>query len=116
MSMQSYGSCQLLANMAKITEMYNFKELYDKINKLIEDEDILYLDDEDECSEELIKASKDFIFQVEIKLGIEIYPKYISSEAEGTDYAGELIWCIEPVLVDKVKEFADTWTTWSEFG
>ena len=125
MSMQSYGNCELKANITKINENYNLKELWDKMQKLTEKTDatpqeIVY-DQEDDIEEiyilrELKSIMKDYITQVWIKLKIDIYPTYIDSEAEGTDLQGQIVWCIEPELIDPVKSYSARWFTWSTFG
>jgi len=116
---------ELRANINKINENYNFKELWYNIQNLIEkteatSQEIVYdLNDNIEeyyLLEEIKIEMKNYIKQAQRKLGIDIYPTYIDSEAEGTDHAGEIVWCIEPELVPVVKEFSDKWTTWSTFG
>ena len=126
MSVQSYGNCELRANINKINENYNFKELWYNIQNLIKESEATeqeivnnmeenFEGKELEIFKDIQEAIKDYITQAGIKLKIDIYPTYIDSEAEGTDNAGEIIWCIEPELVESVKEISKQWTTWSTF-
>ena len=127
MGMQAYGNCELQANINKINENYNFKELWYNIQNLIKESEATeqeivnnmeenFEGKELEIFKDIQEAIKDYITQAWIKLKIDIYPTCVDSEAEGTDNAGEIIWCIEPELVKTVKEFSRQWTTWSTYG
>ncbi len=115
--MQSYGSCELLADMGKITKDKKIADLYKKICDFIDDDfEGPQGVGSDESPEELKEMIGLFTELVLRKYGVNIYHVYIPSDAEGTDYAGELKWCLYAELVPKVGEVADQWTTWSEFG
>ncbi len=125
MSMQSYGNCELRADIIKINSTYNFQKLWDEMAELIEETDAtLYeitndcyaMEEEDDAYKALRKIIKSYIDQAWLKLKIDIYLNYIDFEADGTDFQGEMIWCIEPELIKPVKEFSLKWITWSTFG
>ena len=125
MSMQSYGNCELRADIVKINSMYNFQELWDEMAELIEETDATPYEiasncydreEEDQAYKELRKVIKSYIDQALLKLNIDIYLNYIDSDSEGTDLQGEMIWCVEPELVKPAKEFSLQWITWSTFG
>ena len=125
MSMQSYGNYELLLDLKEINKIAVFKELYNKIEELYTQTDatwqeIIFMVFDDEYDDiiykklqEVIKEYKEKAF---LELEINIYLTYIDSEAEGTDKAGEIIWCIEPELKSKINQFSDTWISWSIFG
>jgi len=116
MSMQSWGYSEILLDMTKAKKVaqkeYNIMEL------LIKEEDPETQDIEsgDDLSKELSNAIGDFMNKVLLELEIDIYPKYISSEAEGTDYAGEIIWCIEPEYQPQIHYAMYGIESWSEFS
>ena len=120
--MQSYGSCELTADMTKITIESKTVEIFAQLNLLLSEEvdDYFITPSEyvqgDYDNNELKEATKNLINEVWKTLKIDIYPTYIDGEAEGTDNAGELIWCIEPELIPTVKKYSNQWVTWSTFG
>ena len=116
MSMQSWGSWEILLDMDKAKSVAQSE--YNIMERLIEEEDPFgyQLENQEDISDELISAIEMFRLKILSELEIEIYLRYISSEAEGTDLAGESIWCIEPEYQSQVyNAMADT-ISWSEFG
>ena len=116
MSMQSWGSWEILLDMDKAKSVAQSE--YNIMERLIEEEEPFgyQLQDREEISDKLISAIESFKNKVESELEIEIYLRYIDSDAEGTNLAGESIWCIEPEYQSQVyNAMADT-ISWSEFG
>ena len=116
MSMQSWGSSEILLDMTK-AKLIAQKE-YNIMERLIEEEEPVpyQLQNEEDLSDELLNVMNSFRSKVLFELEVEIYPRYISSEAEGTDLAGETIWCIEPEYQSQVYNAMSDIITWSEFG
>jgi hypothetical protein len=122
MGMQSYGSFELKADIPKINEITTLTDVWDKIQNLMDETKASYYDivvrkDNDPIDKkhtELNKVIKEYIKKIHYAIDIDIYPTYIPQEAEGTEYAGKIIWCISPILVRKVRDYSTEWEVWSE--
>ena len=118
--MQSYGYMELPLNMEKAKEVAS-KE-YENMMLTLEEEELLdvevyqCIEHGEECTKKVTDSVDAFIEKVNSELGISIYVQYVGSEAEGTDRAGELMWCVCPELPDRVAKNTLPWETWSEFG
>jgi len=115
MSSQSYGCYELLLDINKAKKAAPLEWI--KMQDLIEEEepDLFGIESED-CSNELNKAINNFIDQILYELEVEIYPRYISSEAEGTDLQGSIIWCVMPEYQSQINNATSGSASWSEFG
>ena len=116
MSMQSWGYHEILLDMTKAKEVAGSQ--YKKMNDLIEEEEPdLFAIEGMEVSNKLQKRIEKFIDKINNKLKVEIYPRYISSEAEGADGdEGSIIWCIAPEYKKHIVNAMSEHKTWSEFG
>ena len=116
MSMQSWGRTEILLDMNKAKEVAQSE--YNIMERLIDEEDVPtnQLETEEDISDELKSAIKDFQDKIFFELEVEIYLRYIDSEAEGTDLAGETVWCIEPEYQSQVSNAMLDVISWSEFG
>ena len=57
-----------------------------------------------------------FADKILYEMEVSIYPQYISSEAEGTDLAGEVIWMVEPEYLPEVNNAIGEHISWSEYS
>ena len=117
MSMQAWGYSELLLDLTKAREVApeELKIVEDMIEEAednYEGINVLHGD----ISEEFSKAIKDFTLKIENELKVCIELQYVSSEAEGTDYAGSLIWIVEPEYTKEVNDAFFERMSWSEFG
>ena len=115
MSMQSYGFSEILLDMEKAKKVA--KEEYEEMMMIIAEENPSPYDIHiQEYSSELKHVIDNFINKIYLELAVDIYPYYVSSEADGTDLAGEIIWCIEPEYKENIKNAMSEIESWSEFG
>ncbi len=116
MSMQSWGYSELLLDLNKAKKAAPLEWII--MRDLIEEEELSPHEIASmEVSPKLKKAIEEFIDKILYELEVEIYPQYISSEAEGLDeYAGTLVWCVVPEYQPQVNNATSEHITWSEFG
>lgn len=116
MSMQSWGYSELLLNMEKAKAFAG--DEYKIMEFIIDEEEIEPQDiEEGNYSKTASSAISKFIHKILHELEVEIYPRYISSEAEGADgLEGSIIWCVEPEYQDKIVNAMEKEICWSEFG
>lgn len=115
MGMRSWGMWGIRLDMQKAKEVAGPE--YETMQKLIEEEDLDAPDlNQGEGSIELEIAMSKFSNKILNTLGVDIYLEYVYSEADGTDYAGENIWMIEPVFSDEVNNAMKDVQTWSEYS
>ena len=117
MSSHNYAMFELKIDLKKILTHSDISKAYDKMMLLAMEEDLdSFQIESGDGSIDFINAQTDFIDQVNRFYSIIIYPRYISSEAEDTDKAGEVIWCTYPALDRHVQDVANKWESWVEFG
>ena len=115
MSMQSYGYSELILDLKKAKKAAPLE--YRIMKDTLEESEynameIASMDVSDECK----KAIDDFVTKILYELEVEIYPIYVSSEAEGTDFAGDVLWCVMPEYLPAVSSAINGRESWSEFG
>ncbi len=115
MSMKSWGYSELLLDLKKAKDAAPREWI--TLQELIEEEEPVSNELETgEVSDELKKALEEFIDKILYELEVEIYPRYISTEAEGIDNPGETIWCVAPEYRPEVNNAMYERINWSEFG
>ena len=114
--MQSYGMSELVLDMSKAKKAASLE--YITMREIIDDEDVyMYqIESGEDLSDKLKNAIDSFIDKIMYELEVEAYPRYISSEAEGTDRNGEIIWCITPEYQPAINAATSGRESWSEFG
>jgi hypothetical protein len=126
MGMQYYSFCELELNIENMKKIKDFNETFERIQEIFKKEDIdpyEYLEifyngakNKNYIYITLLNLSNKLISIAKKEKNINIYPQYISFEAEGTNKNGEIIWCIELELPEKIINNMKTWTTWCIYG
>ena len=115
MSMQSYGSWGLTLDMNKARKAASdeFKAFEIEMEK---DDNLEMNISSWEIEPDLEKTMEAFANKILMTMEVGIYPPYISSEAEGTCFAGEVVWMIEVQYSPEVNNAIDDEITWSEYS
>lgn len=118
MGMASWGFSGLALDMTKAKEAAPIE--WQNLERAIEE-----AEDEMDYGVDLVTGElpknieafqNDFVKKILKKMKVDIYPEYISSEAEGTDLAGEVIWMVEPGYQPEVKNAIGEHVSWSEYS
>jgi len=117
MSMNNYAMFELKVNLKLLLNEPYLNQLFIQLSKLELEEDLSGTEIEtQDGSKEYNDLQQSFIDRVYDEFKIQIFPIYISNDAEDTDYAGSVIWCMPIVLDEHTKKYASIFESWVEFG
>ena len=118
MGMANWGFSGLTLDMTKAKEAapLEWENLKRAIEEAEDDINYGYALATQDLPKNIIKLQEEFMNKILMTMEVEIYPQYISSEAEGTCLAGEVVWMIEVQYSPEVNNAIDDEITWSEYS